>query len=74
MQKQQKEAVAQFFNWLHFNCFNILYTYVYYLISGGTIGLFTGLSLISVVELAFWIYKTIKQYFAAACSKRKVRA
>lgn len=30
--------------------------------SGGTIGLFTGLSLISVIEIFFWIYKTIKEY------------
>ena len=32
-----------------------------FILSGGTIGLFTGLSLISVIELAYWIYKTIKQ-------------
>ena len=32
------------------------------LISGGTIGLFTGLSLMSLVELAFWIYLTVKAF------------
>ena len=32
--------------------------------SGGTIGLFTGLSLISVVEVVYWVYKTIEKYFS----------
>ncbi len=31
---------------------------------GGTIGLFTGLSLISVIEVAYWIYRTIIAYFS----------
>ncbi len=31
---------------------------------GGTIGLFTGLSLLSVMEIIYWIYRTI----LAACS------
>ena len=30
---------------------------------GGTIGLFTGLSIISVFEFFYWIYKTVVQYF-----------
>ena len=68
MQKTTERSCGSIFQLASFQLFQ------QYLISGGTIGLFTGLSLISVVELAFWIYKTIKQYFAAACSKRKVRA
>jgi len=31
---------------------------------GGTIGLFTGISLISVVEVVYWVYKTIEKYFS----------
>ena len=29
---------------------------------GGTIGLFTGLSLISLVEVAYWVYRTIVSF------------
>ena len=31
---------------------------------GGTISLFTGLSLISAVEIVYWMYKTIVAYFS----------
>ncbi len=30
----------------------------------GTIGLFTGLSLISVIEVVYWIYRAIIAYFS----------
>ena len=30
--------------------------------SGGTIGLFSGLSIISVIEIIYWIYKIMKHY------------
>ena len=30
---------------------------------GGTLGLFTGVSLVSIVEALFWIYKTIRRIF-----------
>ncbi len=30
---------------------------------GGTIGLFTGLSLLSAVEIVYWIYRTILAFF-----------
>ncbi len=33
------------------------------LLSGGTIGLFTGLSLLSVVEIVYWIYKTARALY-----------
>ena len=32
-------------------------------ISGGTIGLFTGMSILSMVEVCFWIYKIITGAF-----------
>jgi hypothetical protein len=32
--------------------------------SGGAIGLFTGLSLISIVEIFYWVYRTIVDYFS----------
>ena len=40
---------------------HVIYKIFYYL--GGTIGLFTGLSIISVFEFFYWIYKTTVQYF-----------
>ena len=44
-------------------------------ISGGTIGLFTGLSLISVIEIGFWLFKAMKQIIkAAAIKRRKVKS
>ena len=30
---------------------------------GGTIGLFCGLSIISMVEIVYWIYKTVVDHF-----------
>jgi hypothetical protein len=36
---------------------NAIVLFKVYLISGGTLGLFSGLSLLSIVELAYWIYK-----------------
>ena len=42
-------------------CLGILNVFLNSLpVSGGTIGLFTGLSIISLVEAAFWIFRTIK--------------
>ena len=32
-------------------------------ISGGTLGLFSGISLISVAEFLFWIYRSFLKYF-----------
>ena len=31
----------------------------YVLLTGGTLGLFTGMSLLSIVEMVFWIYKSL---------------
>ena len=33
--------------------------YEYVLLTGGTLGLFTGMSLLSIVEMVFWIYKSL---------------
>jgi hypothetical protein len=33
-------------------------------ILGGTIGLFTGLSLLSVIEIIYWVYRTVVDYFS----------
>ena len=38
----------------HLNQIPIFY---YTLFPGGTIGLFTGMSIISMIEIAYWIYK-----------------
>ncbi len=38
---------------------------------GGTIGLFTGLSLISVVEMIYWMYLTVVAYLSANSESRK---
>jgi hypothetical protein len=46
---------------LNYRHFPSLFAYL-----GGTIGLFTGLSLISVVEIIYWLYKTVVDY----CRKR----
>ena len=40
-------------------------------IAGGTIGLFTGLSLISVVETAYWLAKWIVERFNLLRTKNK---
>ena len=37
---------------------------------GGTIGLFCGLSLISIVEVIYWIYKTVLQSLLNYCNPR----
>ncbi len=34
-------------------------TIMWRIIAGGTIGLFTGLSLISVIEVVYWIYRAL---------------
>ncbi len=39
-------------------------TDIYYCMTGGIIGLFTGMSILSVAELAFWIFKCIKHLVA----------
>jgi hypothetical protein len=39
-------------------------TKMYVLFSGGTIGLFTGLSLISIIEFVYWVYITVVDYFS----------
>ena len=31
---------------------------------GGTLGLFCGLSIVSMVELVYWIYKTVIDHFS----------
>ena len=31
---------------------------------GGTLGLFCGLSIVSMVELVYWIYKTVVDHFS----------
>ena len=31
---------------------------------GGTLGLFCGLSIVSMVEFAYWIYKTVIDHFS----------
>ncbi len=31
---------------------------------GGTIGLFTGLSLVSVIEVIYWVYRALMAYFS----------
>ncbi len=40
------------------NAFNMIY------FPGGTLGLFAGASLISVVEVVFWIFKAFYELFA----------
>ena len=40
------------------------YEYAILFLLGGTIGLFCGLSLISVIEVIFWVYKTIVKYLS----------
>ena len=35
------------------------YTETLNLLAGGTLGLFTGMSLLSIVEMVFWIYKSL---------------
>ncbi len=42
--------------------------------SGGTVGLFTGLSLISVVEALYWIYQTIFACLSGRMSARKAKS
>ena len=39
-------------------------------VAGGTIGLFTGLSLISLVEIAFWIFRLAKDLVGVAVGKK----
>ena len=41
---------------------------------GGTIGLFTGLSLISMVEIAFWIIRTVLKIGSMGMKGRKKEA
>ena len=40
---------------------------------GGTVGLFTGLSLISIVEALYWIYLTAVSYLSGIGKKNKSR-
>ena len=37
---------------------------------GGTVGLFTGLSLISVVEVSFWLFRTVKDQVLLSSGKK----
>ena len=45
------------------------------IISGGTVGLFTGLSIMSAIEVGFWMFRTLLElvkYAKSAQAKRKI--
>ena len=50
--------------------FMLLYCNVYHFhIIGGTLGLFTGISILSMVEVVFWISRFWLKYFVTYCKK-----
>ena len=67
IKKTQRMTFADFVSnigTLHIkNHFFYLYQVFLFNISGGTLGLFSGISLISVAEFLFWIYCSFLKYF-----------
>ena len=39
--------------------------------SGGTVGLFTGFSLMAIVEIVFWLYRILRIPFLKEMSRKK---
>ena len=40
-----------------------MYLFIIFIITGGTLGLFTGMSILSMVEIAFWLLKITFDFF-----------